>query len=41
VIRFGFFDSAEDLNEKLLREGIQVEMAWSRRIIHAFQARRL
>jgi ubiquinone/menaquinone biosynthesis C-methylase UbiE/uncharacterized protein YbaR (Trm112 family) len=41
VIRFGFFDSAEDLNEKLLRAGIQVELAWRKRIIHAFQARRL
>jgi ubiquinone/menaquinone biosynthesis C-methylase UbiE/uncharacterized protein YbaR (Trm112 family) len=41
VIRFGFFDSAEDLNEKLLRAGIQVEEAWRKRIIHAFQARRL
>jgi ubiquinone/menaquinone biosynthesis C-methylase UbiE len=41
VIRFGFFDSAEDLNERLLRAGIEVEMAWSRRIIHAFQARRV
>ncbi len=41
VIRFGFFESAEDLNEKLLRAGIQVELAWRRRIIHAFQARRL
>jgi len=41
MIRFGFFDSAEDLNEKLLRAGIQVEVAWSRRIIHAFQARRV
>jgi ubiquinone/menaquinone biosynthesis C-methylase UbiE/uncharacterized protein YbaR (Trm112 family) len=41
VVRFGFFDSAEDLNEKLLRAGIQVETAWNRRIIHAFQARRV
>jgi len=41
VIRFGFFESAEDLNEKLLRAGIQVEAAWRRRIIHAFQARRV
>jgi SAM-dependent methyltransferase len=41
MIRFGFFDSAEDLNEKLLRTGLQVEVAWSRRIIHAFQARRV
>jgi ubiquinone/menaquinone biosynthesis C-methylase UbiE len=41
VIRFGFFESAEDLNEKLLRAGIQVEVAWRRRIIHAFQARRV
>lgn len=41
VIRFGFFDSTEDLNEKLLRAGIQVELAWRRRIIHAFQARRV
>jgi len=41
VIRFGFFESAEDLNEKLLRAGIQVEEAWRRRIIHAFQARRV
>ena len=41
MIRFGFFDSAEDLNEKLLRAGIQVEVAWTRRIIHAFQARRV
>jgi len=41
VIRFGFFDSAEDLNEKLLRAGIQVERAWRKRIIHTFQARRL
>jgi ubiquinone/menaquinone biosynthesis C-methylase UbiE len=41
VIRFGFFDSAEDLNEKLLRAGIQVEVAWRKRIIHGFQARRV
>ena len=41
VIRFGFFDSAEDLNEKLLRAGIQIEVAWRKRIIHAFQARRV
>jgi ubiquinone/menaquinone biosynthesis C-methylase UbiE len=41
VIRFGFFESAEDLNEKLLRAGLQVELAWRRRIIHAFQARRV
>jgi len=41
VIRFGFFESAEDLNEKLVRAGIQVEVAWTRRIIHAFQARRV
>lgn len=41
VIRFGFFESTEDLNEKLLRAGIQVELAWRRRIIHAFQARRV
>ncbi|MCI0422150.1 MAG: class I SAM-dependent methyltransferase [Acidobacteria bacterium] len=41
VIRFGFFASIEDLNEKLRLAGIQVERQWSRRIIHAFQARRL
>jgi len=41
VIRFGFFDSAEDLNEMLLRAGIQVEVAWRKRIIHGFQARRV
>ena len=41
VIRFGFFKSTEDLNEKLLRAGIQVELVWRRRIIHAFQARRV
>lgn len=41
VIRFGFFESTEDLNEKLLRAGIHVELAWRRRIIHAFQARRM
>jgi SAM-dependent methyltransferase len=41
VIRFGFFDSAEDLNKKLLRAGIQVEVSWRNRIIHGFQARRV
>lgn len=41
VIRFGFFESPEDLNQKLLKAGIQVELAWRRRIIHAFQARRV
>lgn len=41
VIRFGFFESSDDLNEKLLRAGIQVEVAWRNRIIHAFQARRV
>jgi ubiquinone/menaquinone biosynthesis C-methylase UbiE len=41
VIRFGFFDSIDELNEKLLRRGIRVEVAWRRRIIHAFQARRV
>jgi ubiquinone/menaquinone biosynthesis C-methylase UbiE/uncharacterized protein YbaR (Trm112 family) len=41
VIRFGFFGSPEDLNAKLLRAGIQVELAWRRRIIHAFLARRV
>lgn len=41
VIRFGFFESIEDLNKKLQRAGIQVEGAWSRRIIHTFQARRI
>ena len=41
VIRFGFFESIEDLNKKLQRAGIQVERAWSRRIIHTFQARRV
>jgi len=41
IIRFGFFESAEKLNELLQRSGIQVDLAWRRRIIHAFQARRL
>lgn len=41
VIRFGFFESTEDLNEKLLRAGIQVETEWRRRIVYAFQARRV
>jgi len=41
VIRFGFFESVEDLNEKLRRAGIHVEEQWGRRIIHAFQARRV
>ena len=41
VIRFGFFESIEDLNEKLGRAGIRVEEQWGRRIIHAFQARRV
>lgn len=41
VIRFGFFESIEDLNEKLRRAGIRVEEQWGRRIIHAFQARRV
>lgn len=41
VIRFGFFESIEDLNEKLSRAGIHVEEQWGRRIIHAFQARRV
>ncbi len=41
VIRFGFFDGPEILNEKVRLAGMKVEQAWSWRIIHLFLARRL
>jgi ubiquinone/menaquinone biosynthesis C-methylase UbiE len=40
IIRFGFFKSPEDLNEKLKTAGIIVQEAWSQRIAYLFLAHR-
>lgn len=40
VIRFGFFQSPEELHEKLRDAGIMVDDAWSRRIIHVIRGHR-
>lgn len=40
VVRFGFFDSAEMLNEKVRSAGMIVKQEWNWRIIHLFRAER-
>jgi ubiquinone/menaquinone biosynthesis C-methylase UbiE len=41
VIRFGFFRSPEELNEKLRSAGIIINEAWSQRIVYLFRSQRL
>ena len=41
VIRFGFFRSPEELNEKLRSAGIIVNEVWQRRIVYLFRSQRL
>ena len=41
VIRFGFFTSPAELNEKLRASGIILDEEWRQRIIYLFRAHRL
>jgi ubiquinone/menaquinone biosynthesis C-methylase UbiE len=38
VVRFGFFESRRELNEKLRSAGIMIDEEWSRRIVYLFRA---